>query len=280
MLKFAGNAVFGGRTTPPESNTQEKHAMKRQAFTLIELLVVIAIIAILAAMLLPALAKARAKARSISCVSNLKQCGLATAMYEEDSNAWRPLNPGDLTNTPQYGGAILPGWHGWLAGHGYLPFTFTCCPAMSTKLILGQNHTPGYGVHITDTADRASFRLLYKSKLYAVGPGTSSYMISAPTVWMNSAQASSAATVYYAMDTTMDKMNTFGTCSICWTINGWSQGKAAVHEDRMNVNFLDGHAESMQPASFAALHKDNTNDYISGQTVYIYTSGGMSEFAI
>jgi len=77
------------------SNKRRSHSVSR-GFTLIELLVVIAIIAILAAILFPVFARAREKARTASCQSNMKQVSLGIIMYMQDYDESFPLYAGDL----------------------------------------------------------------------------------------------------------------------------------------------------------------------------------------
>jgi prepilin-type N-terminal cleavage/methylation domain-containing protein/prepilin-type processing-associated H-X9-DG protein len=101
----------------------------RKGFTLIELLVVIAIIAILAAILFPVFAKAREKARQITCASNMKELGTAVAMYVQD---YDETYPSGADNNPATPTADANGWAAQL--YPYLKSTgIMKCPDDSTS---------------------------------------------------------------------------------------------------------------------------------------------------
>lgn len=108
-------------------STANGHSRARRpgAFTLIELLVVVAVVAILAALLLPVFLSARARAYRTQCASNLKQTGLALALYQDDNE--EKLPPGHPLAAPlPVSGSDYAGWAGACNVYARAPRVFAC----------------------------------------------------------------------------------------------------------------------------------------------------------
>jgi prepilin-type processing-associated H-X9-DG protein/prepilin-type N-terminal cleavage/methylation domain-containing protein len=211
----------------------ENHRQYNRVFTLIELLVVISIIAILAGLLLPALNQARSKAKSISCVNNLKQMGIEFNVYATDNDAYIPLQKVAKGNT-QWAAEMFAE----LSGGSYdddskIPDTAFC--PLAPKSIPGvRKALLTYGIHTNSFGD---WEKLFGSPIVTSTNVPGGFAFSMKKLKKASQYPFLADSVGYAA---ADGRSTGG--HVLGTNN--NHGIHFIHNDMANLLFADGHAES------------------------------------
>ena len=210
-------------------------------FTLIELLVVIAIIAILAAMLLPALNKAMAQSRTVSCTNNLRQVGLDIAQYRNISN--------DILHTKPERPDVYSGSH-WATEILYAVKNMTFSTYNAPKYYSCPSNKYGEGLWRHTYALRSLSTFTINTSVW--GP---CYITATGSLNLKRCRLPSAFPIVYDSVFTSAYSTASYHGKAAYLVNNYNKGIYFPHLDRGNFLFADGHVVSQTASAFVRNQK-------------------------